>query len=212
VDGVNPPAWATLVDSRVAANGGGGIVVLAQGRATCDSCWILDNGGVFDVEVRTSVFDCTMMEFEHCYWGPATTAEMIAEGMFSEIGRIGDWWDDAGRSLVVYDDFLAVDAPAESVPAGRRAVARGYPNPFRDDVWIVLEAPADRVSRVGTVRIYDAGGRLVRELACSPPSAGVRSAVWDGLTSSGVLATAGLYFCRFDEGGVHGAVRIVRLR
>jgi hypothetical protein len=42
-----------------------------------------------------------------CQWSPATTAEMTAEGIFSDIQAIYDWWDDHTYAVVEYEGFVA---------------------------------------------------------------------------------------------------------
>ena len=55
------------------------------------------------------------------------------------------------------------------------------------------------------MRIYDANGRLVRELAIGYQPAGVyqsrsRAAYWDGRNQQGEPVVSGIYFCTLTTG------------
>ena len=77
-----------------------------------------------------------------------------------------------------------------------------YPNPFNPETWIPydLAAAADV-----TVRIYAAGGALVRTLALGHQVAGIyqsraRAAYWDGKNEVGEPVASGLYFYTLTAG------------
>ena len=76
------------------------------------------------------------------------------------------------------------------------ALLPNYPNPFNPETWIPyhLAEPADV-----TVRIYAAGGVLVRTLALGHQVAGMyenrtRAAYWDGKNEVGEPVASGVYF------------------
>ncbi len=50
------------------------------------------------------------------------------------------------------------------------------------------------------LRLYDARGRLVRELARGPREAGEHAATWDGRDARGRRAASGAYVCRLEAG------------
>ena len=80
------------------------------------------------------------------------------------------------------------------------------PNPFTASTSIALDTGAGDAVRVG---IYDAAGRLVRDLA-----QGVRGRAvirWDGKAQSGDLAP-GVYFLRLDSAAGTATHKLVRVR
>lgn len=92
--------------------------------------------------------------------------------------------------------LLASLLPEETV------LLANYPNPFNPETWIPyhLAEPADV-----TVRIYAAGGVLVRTLALGHQVAGIyqsraRAAYWDGKNEVGELVASGVYFYTLTAG------------
>lgn len=82
------------------------------------------------------------------------------------------------------------------------------PNPFRDDSEIRFSVPReDRVS----LDVYDAAGRLVRQLVNGAVPAGNHHERWDGRDTNGNRVTAGVYFARLktaQEEKVHKLIRV----
>jgi hypothetical protein len=68
-------------------------------------------------------------------------------------------------------------------------------NPFTGSTHIFFAVP--RKTAV-TISIYDAQGRLTRQLVNTTAGAGYHSALWDGRSGSGARAAPGLYFVRLD--------------
>jgi flagellar hook assembly protein FlgD len=60
--------------------------------------------------------------------------------------------------------------------------------------------------------IYDAEGRLVKELEHGSFPAGVQAAVWDGRDDSGRGVGSGSYFARLEAGGRVATVRVGLIR
>ena len=80
---------------------------------------------------------------------------------------------------------------------GRLALAPSA-NPFRRSVTLRYSLPQAATVRLA---VYDASGRVVRELANSGPervAPGVYSAGWDGRDAGGRQAAAGVYFYRLE--------------
>jgi hypothetical protein len=101
--------------------------------------------------------------------------------------------------------------PAPGSPAGREGPAtRAHPNPFASETRFVVTVPEGARARL---RILDAAGRLVRELALE--RAGTRervSTVWDRRDDRGRRVASGVYFAEVRwEGGAHRE-RLVVLR
>ena len=84
----------------------------------------------------------------------------------------------------------------------RTALLANYPNPFNPETWIPyhLAKSADV-----TVRIYAAGGTLVRTLALGHQAAGTyesrsRAVYWDGKNAVGEPVASGVYFYTLTAG------------
>jgi hypothetical protein len=67
-----------------------------------------------------------------------------------------------------------------------------YPNPLRS--WAAVEYALPVAGRV-SVKVYDALGRVVRDLVGRNMAAGRYSVTWDGRTASGNRVAEGVYFC-----------------
>ena len=82
------------------------------------------------------------------------------------------------------------------------------PNPFRGGTAIAWSLARDGDAEVA---IYDVLGRSVRTLARGKATAGVHRIEWDGRTSGGRPAGAGLYFARLKAAGQEWTRTIVKL-
>ncbi len=84
------------------------------------------------------------------------------------------------------------------------------PNPFNPRTTIRFELPA---ARAVDLRIYDASGRLVRDLLRGERlAAGRHGRDWDGRDGDGRISPAGVYFYRLDAGDDAGVGRAVLLK
>ena len=86
-----------------------------------------------------------------------------------------------------------------------------FPNPFNPETWIPyqLAEGADVI-----VLIYDAGGRLVREIPLGFKPTGYyltrsEAAHWDGQNQNGEQVSSGVYFLRFMAGEFSASRRVV---
>lgn len=112
---------------------------------------------------------------------------------------------------------LQVSESTTSVPPGPISIAFAGPNPlragavatFRFGAGASLPAAAD-----GRVRVYDASGRLVRELwrSSAIPRGAWMTVTWDGRGSDGSYVHPGLYFVSLAAGRDETAARLVFLR
>ncbi len=101
-------------------------------------------------------------------------------------------------------DDMTMDAPALAF-----RVHAPYPNPFRSTGTLAFTL-AERVPV--RVDVYDVAGRLVRTLAHETMEPGARSVAWDGRSTGGTRAAAGLYFLRLVAGERVENRRIVLVR
>jgi hypothetical protein len=105
---------------------------------------------------------------------------------------------------------IPVDDP-EPEQKYRLALGPAVPNPFGSFTTVTYSVPGGSDSRV-SLKIYDARGRLVRELVdCSQP-AGAYHVAWDGADGNGERVASGIYFCRLHTSGGSICRRVVLLR
>ncbi len=93
-----------------------------------------------------------------------------------------------------------VTAEGAGLPHATRLLPN-YPNPFNPSTVIAFEIAAAGPVQV-TLTIYDVLGREVHTIAREVRARGVYHASWDGTTSSGADAAAGMYICRLQAGAV----------
>ncbi|MBN2465130.1 T9SS type A sorting domain-containing protein, partial [candidate division WOR-3 bacterium] len=101
----------------------------------------------------------------------------------------------AGRAILYTPDPPTVGVADEYRPAAvpvKLALAV-HPNPLRSRATIAWSLPtAGRVS----VKVYDAAGRVVRDLVGEHMAAGQHSVTWDGRAADGRRIANGVYFCK----------------
>jgi hypothetical protein len=88
------------------------------------------------------------------------------------------------------------------------ALRQNQPNPFAAATKIGFALPV--ASRV-RIEVYDLLGRRVRTLANALYPAGEHAVEWNRRTSSGAIASPGLYFCRMDAAQYREEKRMVIL-
>jgi hypothetical protein len=122
----------------------------------------------------------------------------------------------AGLVEAAVDDFslevFTTDlTAAPAAPAGPAifALGPGRPNPFANSTTLSFS-----MQREGTARlaIFDASGRIVRELVNGPVAAGTHTRVWDGRNDRGAVVPSGIYFYRLDAGGQQRQEKLLRLK
>lgn len=99
--------------------------------------------------------------------------------------------------------------PAAPAGAALFALGPGRPNPFAGSTTLSFS-----MERGGTVRlaVFDASGRMVRQLANGPIAAGAHTMTWDGRDDRGLTVPSGIYFYRLDAGGQHRMEKLLRLK
>ena len=84
-----------------------------------------------------------------------------------------------------------------------------YSNPFRAPSTITYRLPEPTAV---ALRVYDSGGRLVRELLDRFESSGVHSVIWDGRDTRGLAVASGVYFCRLIAGDFRATRKLMLFR
>jgi hypothetical protein len=80
------------------------------------------------------------------------------------------------------------------------------PNPFTGTTHLRF---VTRQPGVGTVRIYDQAGNLVRALADGSRQVGLHSVVWNGTDAADNRVAPGVYFCTVSAGAAAGYRKLV---
>jgi YVTN family beta-propeller protein len=107
------------------------------------------------------------------------------------------------NSVSVVRDSELVGIEERAPLVGRYLSLEACQNPFRGQVRLQLTTNGP----CPEVRIYDAGGRLVRMLRLAV--GGERSAVWDGTDNAGRRLHAGVYLCRLTDASGAVATRVL---
>lgn len=123
------------------------------------------------------------------YYWRAFAADPIQRGFYSDV-----------RSFTVIDTS---DAPPET------AVFTAGPNPMRGSLRIRYALEPTLTS---SLAIYDARGRLVRNLETVPSESGWREVEWDGRDEGGRAVPSGSYWARLRTPEDTRTVQIVRIR
>lgn len=114
--------------------------------------------------------------------------------------------------------FRATSPQSERIPVSGRSNAHvclvGYFNsynsyPFKGTVRLELALPR---SEDTSVRVFDPGGRMVREVLHRQLEAGRHPLTWDGLDSGGRLVASGVYFLEVRAGDSNWSRRIHRVK
>ncbi|MBU2692763.1 MAG: hypothetical protein KJ970_17740 [Candidatus Eisenbacteria bacterium] len=104
------------------------------------------------------------------------------------------------------------DTPADSEIITKLFLAPNRPNPFGQSTRIEYAIPADASGGLVSLRVYDAGGRLIRTLVDTPQPAGFHNTSWDGRDRSGKPVGGGIYFYQLTVGNKKLSGRMVMLK
>ena len=74
---------------------------------------------------------------------------------------------------------------------------QNYPNPFNPETTIGYQIPEAQQVRL---EVYNVLGQHVRTLVDARQDAGTYTVIWDGMDSSGLAASTGVYFYRVTAG------------
>jgi len=96
-----------------------------------------------------------------------------------------------------------------SAPGYPYRLYQNFPNPFNPVTTIRYDVNADGPV---SLRVYDAGGRLVRTLVDAVEKAGRKSVKWDGTNDGGRQVASGMYFCLMKAPGFANTRKIVLVR
>ena len=156
-------------------------------------------------------------------------ASVAIRGAFAIVGAAGN--DNAGDnagSAFIYNPidlgFRPADVPFPVDPTSQilttlghikhTAIFQNYPNPFNPETWFPYNL-AEQAEV--TVKIYDIGGGLVRQLNIGQQAPGnyqsqEKAAYWNGKDEAGTPVASGIYFYTFTAGDFQSTRRMVILK
>jgi len=104
--------------------------------------------------------------------------------------------EEGAPSAVLDVPFPYVSNEDPQIPQLQTALGKNYPNPFNPTTTIsfTLAEPGP-----ASLKIYNAKGQLVRQLANSQYTAGQHHLIWDGRDALGRPVSSGLYFYRLQS-------------
>ena len=121
-----------------------------------------------------------------------------------------------GGTLELHSGFWhSVTAGVSSVPDDIPDVPMAdrlnapFPNPFNPSTTVSFDLAAPGPVRV---RIYDAQGRMIRDLVRAEYPAGHHEVAWDGRNDQGGSMPSGVYFLRFDASGTVATSKMTLLK
>ncbi len=116
-------------------------------------------------------------------------------------------WDDG---IVHVGPVVGVGA--EPLPALSWQLGPPVPNPSPGATRISLTGPLAVPAGAFGVAVFDARGRLIRQLTDTFPAGGATSLLWDGQDSGGAAVPSGVYFFRLETPGETVSRRVVLVR
>jgi len=105
-------------------------------------------------------------------------------------------------------EFFSQEARV-SLPGLVAALGQNSPNPFNPTTTIAFTLP---VQETVALSVYDASGRLVRDLVNGTRNAGDHSITWDGRDNAGTTVGSGVYFYRLTAGKYSESKKMVMLK
>ena len=156
-------------------------------------------------------------------------ASVAIRGAFAIVGAAGnDSAGDNAGSAFIYNPidlgFRPADVPFPVDPTSQSLTTLGhikqtmifqnYPNPFNPETWFPYNL-AEQAEV--TVKIYDIGGGLVRQLNVGLQEPGnyqgqEKAVYWNGEDESGTQVASGIYFYTFTAGDFQSTRRMVILK
>jgi hypothetical protein len=129
-----------------------------------------------------------------------------SSGYYYRVSAIDIHGNESGFALLTPNDVTGTETPKAPDAS---YLSQNYPNPFNPATRIAygLSAPG-HVS----LRIYDAAGRLVRDLVNEERPAGRYEASWDGRDSNGRAVASGIYFYRLGADDFEGTKKMILVK
>jgi hypothetical protein len=142
-----------------------------------------DTVGVVGGFDRSIVWDVPIGEYPSCRIG----IDAVDRGYNST-------FDASDATFAIVQDASGIEDEVAEIPGGVMLVGSER-NPFTGSTHIFFGVPKRMEV---SIRVFDAQGRLTRELVDMTAGAGYHSVLWDGRSESGSLVAPGVYFVRLD--------------
>lgn len=134
----------------------------------------------------------------------------LARGTFAVRCSVSGRWEMVPDNNQIIDSVVVVAGSAvEETHVGGAGFAVQEPSPNPSAGRVVLGYTLPRSLPV-SLRIYTAGGGLVRVLGSGWQTTGGHSVIWDGRDGAGNAAGPGVYYLRLDAGEFSAARKLVR--
>lgn len=145
-------------------------------------------------------------------WNPGdigSTSGLVAEAHDLNANGVDELYVMYAGRIWMYSSDAAVAAVAPGVQPIPLTMSSPFPNPTTGDATIRYRLSHGAAP---VLRVHDAAGRAVREIALPLQPAGEHEYRWDGRLTSGGKAAPGVYWLELDADGVTQTRRVVRLR
>ncbi|MCA9727604.1 MAG: FlgD immunoglobulin-like domain containing protein [Candidatus Eisenbacteria bacterium] len=160
--------------------------------------------GVVDAEATTTIRRSVIA-------GGAVGASGASHAVRSTLGQVVIGSQAASSHRIHAGFWIARESAAEVPEAALPQAFRLYaatPNPFSSSVSLRFDVPSSggHVS----LRFYDVGGRIVRNLVDGGAAPGSDSVIWDGRDDRGNALAPGIYFGIFEAPGYRRVQKVIR--
>jgi PKD repeat protein len=112
------------------------------------------------------------------------------------------------RPVAVAQSGRAPDDPTRVPPPAHFVLGQNHPNPFNATTAIRVGVPAADLAGA-VLQIFDAQGRVLRQLDLSKLAAGWHDVLWDGLSDRGRPVSSGVYFYAVRWRGAETARKMI---
>ncbi|KXK44534.1 MAG: hemagluttinin repeat-containing protein [Chlorobi bacterium OLB5] len=118
----------------------------------------------------------------------------------------GDAWNHAVSKRIIVRSTVGIE-PTIS-PADYK-ISNAYPNPFNPSTNFAISLVKE--TNVSII-IYDIKGSEIYRLFNNKLSSGSHTFTWSGLTNSGNTAKSGIYFIKFNTGGIITTQKVILVK
>ncbi len=150
-------------------------------------------------EVRLTTDLITSADEHYRFLDVAAEAGQTYEYRLADVSRTG---------TVTFHGPYTATMPEDARPS-RVWLGLAAPNPTRSHASVRFALPE---AGTAMLQVFDVQGRMVRTLVDGVIPAGLHEAAWDGLSSAGRPAAAGVFYFRLDAGGVVKTSKLMLLR
>jgi len=127
--------------------------------------------------------------------------------------RILSHWFDIYCKVIGWEIYPKIE---EQKIQNHQTFIMVYPNPFRNHLVIKFQIPGQGVASsqksVVSLKIYDASGRMVRDLSRLTVNGERSTILWDGKDDSGRRLASGVYFIRLEDGEFKDTEKVILLK